>query len=226
MKNKNKVFLGIFSLLVLFSLLNVNSVAAQSIPMDINNNDAYQGRLQANNQYQFTFRFKTQLRLMANVNVDIDIECEALKIGVKDFALEVTTTHDLKMNMTCTEEQKELGLLAGYTYQIRNRNRLRYEERFCVQLKTNASDPLQAKLMIQATLQNQLGSWAYYDEAASEWVTVPTTVENGYLVATVDHFSYWTILIPDFTLAIVIGIGVGASILITVLAIYYKRKRN
>ena len=35
------------------------------------------------------------------------------------------------MNMTCTEEQAELGLLKGKTYQIRNRNRFQYQEGFC-----------------------------------------------------------------------------------------------
>jgi hypothetical protein len=148
-----------------------------------------------------------------------------MKIGVKDFAIEVTTDEDLKMNMTCTEEQLELGLLNGNTYQIRNRNRYQYNEGFCIRIQTNATNQIQAKLMIQATNQNQVGTWAYYNEATAEWVSVPTTVENGYLGANVDHFSYWTILIPDYTLAIIIGVGVGAGALIAVLAIYYWKKR-
>ncbi|GAG87404.1 unnamed protein product [marine sediment metagenome] len=48
-----------------------------------------------------------------------------------------------------------------------------------------------------------MGEWAYYDEATEEWVSVPTTVEDGYLAAEVTHFSTWTILIPDYTLEIV-----------------------
>jgi len=162
---------------------------------------------------------------MANVNIDLDINCEPMKIGVKDFAIEVTTNEDLKMNMTCTEEQLELGLLNGNTYQIRNRNRYQYNEGFCIRIQTNTTNQIQAKLMIQATNQNQVGTWAYYEETTGEWVSVPTTVENGYLVANVDHFSYWTILIPDYTLAIIIGVGVGAGALIAVLAIYYWKKR-
>ncbi|MHA1670768.1 MAG: hypothetical protein ACTSV5_09340 [Promethearchaeota archaeon] len=224
MKKSNKIFISIFSFIVLFSLLNVVSVAAtETNPLDINQ-DTYQARLNAHEQYHFRFRLRTQLRIMANVNIDVDIECEPIKIGAKDFAIEVSSDHDLKMNMTCTEEQAQLGLQNGNTYQIMNRNRLRYEEGFCVGIEANSTQ-IQAKLMIQATNQNQLGTWAYYDEDAEEWVSVPTVNENGYLVANVDHFSYWTILLPDVALMIFIGVGVGAGALVAVLAIYYWKKR-
>ncbi|MHA1105907.1 MAG: hypothetical protein ACTSPN_09355 [Promethearchaeota archaeon] len=224
MKNTHKILISIFSLMILFSLLNVGSVAAQETPLEVTG-DTLQAQLNANTQYNYRFRLRTQLRIKANVNIDLNINCEPMNIGVKDFALEVSTDQDLEMNMTCTEEQQELGLLNGNTYQIRNRNRFRYDEGFCVQIKTNATNQLQAKLMIEATPQNQASTWAYYNEATEEWVSVPTAVENGYLVANVDHFSYWTILLPDFTLAIIIGVGVGASALIAVLAIYYWKKR-
>ncbi|MHA1190813.1 MAG: hypothetical protein ACTSP9_00785 [Promethearchaeota archaeon] len=225
MKNTHKILISIFSLMILFSLLNVGSVAAvETDPVEVNQ-DSLQAQLNANTQYNYRFRFRTQLRIMANVNMEVNINCEPIKIGVKDFAIEVSTDQDLEMNMTCTEEQKELGLLNGKTYQIRNQNRYRYDEGFCVQIKTNATNQLQAKLMIEATPQNQASTWAYYDEAKEVWVSVPTAVENGYLVANVDHFSYWTILLPDFTLAIIIGVGVGAGALIAVLAIYYWKKR-
>ena len=225
MKNTHKILISIFSLMILFSLLNVGSVAAvETDPVEVNQ-DSLQAQLNANTQYNYRFRFRTQLRIMANVNINVNINCEPIKIGAKDFAIEVSTDQDLEMNMTCTEEQKELGLLNGNTYQIRNRNRYRYDEGFCVQIKTNATNQLQAKLMIEATPQNQASTWAYYNEATEEWVSVPTAVENGYLVANVDHFSYWTILLPDFTLAIIIGVGVGAGALIAVLAIYYWKKR-
>jgi len=54
-----------------------------------------------------------------------------------------------------------------------------------------------------------MGEWAYYNEATEEWVSVPTTVEDGYLTAEVTHFSTWTILMPDYTLAIV-GFRLGS----------------
>ena len=217
MKKTNRILLGIFSLMVLFSLLNISSVAATPVQVDVNDKDTHQTRLQAGELYQFRFRLRTQLKLMFNVNVDANIDCDAMQIGSKDFALEVDSTHDLTMNMTCTREQEELGLMDGYTYQMRNRN-MRYQEGFCVQIQTNATEQyqIQAKLKIKATNQNQLGSWAYYNEASQQWVSVPTSVQDGYLVAQVDHFSYWTILTPDLTLMIVIGVGVGAGVLVAV----------
>jgi len=51
MKNTHKILIGIVSLMVLFSLLNVNSVAAQgTTPQEINQ-DTYQARLNASEQY-------------------------------------------------------------------------------------------------------------------------------------------------------------------------------
>ena len=214
--------------MVLFSLLNISSVAATPPPGEILvDAETLQTQFQAGELYQYRFRQRTQLAFRFNVSVDANIYCDAMQIGSKDFELEVDSSHDLEMNMTCTREQEELGLMDGYTYQIRNRN-MRYQEGFCVRIQTNATEQskIQAKLKIQATNQNQLGSWAYYDEASQQWVSVPTAVQDGYLVAQVDHFSYWTILTPDLTLVIVIGIGVGAGVLVAVLAIYYWRKRR
>ena len=118
MKKSSRIILGIFSLMVLFSLFSVNTVAASQVPIELPSQDNNQGQLQADNEYQFRFRLRTQLRVMANVNVNVNIQCEAMKIGAKDFAIEVTSVGDLNMNMTCTEEQAELGLLAGNTYQM------------------------------------------------------------------------------------------------------------
>ena len=227
MKKTNRILIGIFSLMVLFSVININSVAATPVQVEVPSQDTYQTKFQAGELYQFRFRLRTQLAFRFNVSVDANINCDAMAIGSKDFALEVDSSHDLTMNMTCTREQEELGLMNGYTYQMRNRN-MRYQEGFCVQIKTNATEQtqIQAKLKIKATNQNQLGSWAYYNEASQQWVSVPTSVQDGYLVAQVDHFSYWTILTPDLTFIIVIGIGVGAGVLVAVLAIYYWRKRR
>ncbi|MEJ2295907.1 MAG: hypothetical protein P8Y23_14215, partial [Candidatus Lokiarchaeota archaeon] len=110
--------------------------------------------------------------------------------------------------MTCKEEQKELGLLKGNTYQIRNRNRYQYQEGFVCNIECNGTFT-RAQLRIRATNENRVGSWAYYNETTNEWVTVPTTVEGDYLTAEVTHFSYWTILLPDSTLVIVISVLTG-----------------
>jgi hypothetical protein len=227
MKLSNKVILGSFLLLVLFATFSFNLVAAQGgTPMNVDDADTYQGRLNAFTQYNFRFRLRTQLRINSTTDIDVNIECDALNIGDKEFELEVDAPHDLQMNMTCTEEQAELGLLNGNSYQIRNRNRYRYEEGFCLQIDCNCTEPLYAKLKIKATNQNQVGAWAYYDETTGEWVSVPTTIEDGFLVAETTHFSIWTILIPDYTLVIGISIGVGVAVLITVVSIIYIRKRK
>ena len=132
------------------------------------------------------------------------------------------------MTMTCREEQIQLGLQKGSTFRTRERHRYRYEEGFCLQIQ--CSGTCDAKLKIQATNQNRNGEWAYYDEADEEWVTVPTTIEDGYLVAETDHFSYWTILIPeaDNTLWIYIGVGaavIGVAVIAVVLVIYQKKRK-
>lgn len=223
MKLSSKVLIGSFLLLVLFAAVNFNFVAAT--PVDIENpDDTYQGQLQATTQYNFRFRLRTQLRINSTTDVDINIDCDALRIGVKEFELQVDAPHDLQMNMTCTEEQAELGLLKGNTYQIRNRNRYQYQEGFCIQIECNCTDPLYAQLRIRATNQNQV--WAYYDEATEEWVSVPTTLQNGFLVAETTHFSTWTLLVPDYGLVIGISVGVGIAVVVAVVSMIYVRKRK
>jgi hypothetical protein len=173
----------------------------------------------------FRFRARTQLRLNANVNLDVDFDCEALKIGDKDFAVEIEGEGDLLMNMTCTEEQKELGLLMGYTYQIRNRNRVQYQEGFVVKLECNGTFT-KARLSIGVTNDNRAGQWAYFDEATEEWVSVPTTIKDGFLTAEVSHFSTWTILMPDYTV-LIIGLSIGGVVaLIVIGSVIYLKKRK
>ena len=148
-------------------------------------------------------------------------------IGVKYFELEIEADSDLEMNMTCTEEQAELGLLLGNTNQVRNRNRYRYQEGFCISLECNGTN-IQARLKIQVTSQNHLGTWAFYNHSTEEWVAVETTIEDGYLVAETNHLSTWTILIPeagvDYTLFIIIGVGVITGAILFAAVIYYKKR--
>ena len=56
---------------------------------------------------------------------------------------------------------------------------------------------------------------------------MPTSIEDGYLTAVVNHFSYWTVLIPD-NAALIIGLTVGAGIIgaIAIIAIKYYKKRK
>ncbi len=230
MKKLSKILLGTFFLMILFSTITSFNVVAVGNPdetFEVPTN-TYHAQIQENVATMFRFRQRTQLRLNASVNLDVNFDCDALRIGDKDFAIEIEGTGDLQMNMTCKEEQAELGLLKGNTYQIRNRNRnqYQYQEGFVISLECNGTFT-QARLSIGATNENSMGQWAYYDEATEEWVSVPTTVEDGFLTAEVTHFSTWTVLIPDYTLAIVgFSIGGGVAALIIIASVFYIKKRK
>ena len=226
MRKINKITLGAFVFLMLFSIFGfTNVLAATQSDIIVNDEHLYNYQIEAHNEVMFRFAMQTRLTFITDVDIEVNIDCEASKIGVKDFVLEVNGSGPLLMNMTCTEEQVQLGLMKGYNYQIRNRHRYLYEEGFCVQIKCNGT--CDAKLKIQATNRNRLGTWAYYDEAEAEWVASPTTIEDGYLITETTNFSYWTVLIPetDFTLLIVIGVAatIGVIALISVISI---RKRK
>jgi hypothetical protein len=228
MKKISKYMIGSFALLLIFSSFFTANVAATVPPNDAEvpvGGDHFQGQVQANEMTMFTFQFNLRLRFMANINLTIEGDCETRQLANKDFILEVEGDQDLSMNMTCTEEQKELGLLKGNTYQIRNRNRVQYQEGFVCNIECNGTFT-RAQLRIRATNENRVGSWAYYDEATNEWVTVPTTVDGEYLTAEVTHFSYWTVLLPDYTLVIIISVLTGAVAIAIVGSIIYIRKRK
>jgi hypothetical protein len=228
MKKLSKILLGTFFLMILFSTITSFNVVAIADPDEVVEvpTDSHQAQVQANIATMFRFRQRTQLRVMANVNLDLNLECEALRIGVKDFALEIEGNGDLQMNMTCTEEQVQLGLLKGNTYQIRNRNRYQYQEGFVIDIECNGTFT-RARLRIRATNENRECQFAYYDEATEEWVSVPTTVEDDYLIAEVSHFSTWTILLPDYTMLILgFTIGGGVAALIIIASVFYIKKRK
>ncbi len=229
MKKLSKFLYGTFFLIILFSTITSFNVVAVGNPdetFDVPTN-TYEKHIEANVATMFRVRNQTRLRVEANVNLDLNLDCDALRIGDKDFAVEIQGTGDLQMTMTCTEEQAELGLLNGNTYQIRTRtrNQVHYEEGFVVSLDCNGTFT-QARLSISATDENRMGEWAYYDEATEEWVSVPTTVVDGYLTAEVTHFSTWTILMPDYTLAIVGFSIAGGVAVIVVVSVFYIKKRK
>jgi len=227
MKKLSKILLGTIFLMILFSTITSFNVVAVGDPDDTVEvpTDTYQAHIQANTMTMFQFRARTQLRVNANVNLGMNFDCEALRIGVKDFALEIEGNGDLQMKMTCTEEQVQLGLLMGNTYQIRNRNRYQYQEGFVVDLECNGTFT-RARLSIRVTNENRVGQWAYFDEAIEEWVSVPTTVEDGYLTAEVSHFSTWTILLPDYIM-IIVGFTIGGvAALILIASVFYIKKRK
>ena len=230
MKKSSKILLGTFFLMILFSTITSFNVVAIDDPDEVVEvpGDSTQALVEANTATIFRFRNRTRLRVRADVNLNLNLDCDALRIGVKDFAVEIEGTGDLQMTMTCTEEQEQLGLLKGNTQQIRtrSRNQVQYQEGFVVSIECDGTFT-RARLNIGATDENRMGEWAYYDEATEEWVSVPTTVEDGYLTAEVTHFSTWTILIPDYTLAIVgFSIGGGVAAIIIVASVFYIKKRK
>ena len=228
MKTSHKVLLSAILISTLFSISAFGNVLAVEIPLNSSQEEQYTRWIRANNETTFRYQFQTRLTINCSVDCEVTLSCESLKIGAKDFKIEIEGTEDLEMNMTCTEEQAELGLLLGNRYTVRNRNRFLYQEAFCVNLQANTSFT-QAKLMIQASSQNVGGSWAYYDDSTDVWVTVPTTEEDGYLVATTDHFSYWTILIPEsdllfYIIIVAIIVGIIAVVSIVGIVIYMKKR--
>ena len=226
MKKINKILIGSVAFAILCTILSTNTVLAAETSIDIND-DTYQTQIQANNRVMFRFRLRTRLTFDSTVDIDVDINCDSLRIGVKSFEIEVDCDQDLQMNMTCTEEQAELGLLMGNRYTVRNRHRYLYQEGFCVSLQCNNSGDVQAKLKIEANNQNRVGTWAYYNEVTEEWVSVPTTVEDGYLVAETDHFSYWTVLIPESGNNMLLYIGLISIVgIIAVISVIFLQRRK
>jgi hypothetical protein len=226
MRKTTRTIFSIFLLLMVFSSVSLFVAADGGTPVEVPNADTYQGQLQANMQYEFQFRQRTRLRINASVNIDMDISCDALAIGDKTFELEIEAENDLTMHMVCKRDMDQLGLMDGYTYQIRNRHQHRYIEKFAVSMEVNGTF-IKARLRIQATNQNRDGTWAYYDEVSEEWVPVQTHLRDGYLETETDHFSTWTILVPDTTM-ISVGIvisGIIGAVAIVGLIVYYKRKR-
>ena len=224
MKKTSKILLGALFLSMVFSMVNINYGVA--VVPDLSSSDTYEGQLQANTRTPYLFRERTQLTVYCSQNLDLKIDCEALQIGVKYFEIELDADADLEMNMTCKEEEAELGLINGHAHTARNRNRYQYQEGFCIKLQTNGTFK-QAKLKIQATNQNRLSMWAYYDEATAEWVSVTTVEEDGYLVAETDHFSTWTLLLPEvnYLPLVIVGITIFAGVIGAIAIVYYIKKR-
>ena len=230
MRKISKIMIGAFIFIAMFSLLNASNLVAAADPHTvIPGGNPIQTKVQANNRTTYAFMNQTRFTFNCSADVDLYIACDAINIGNKDFQLEVDSDRDLQMNMTCTEEQAQLGLTKGNVMQVRNRNRYRYEEGFCISIECNQSQ-IQAKLKILATNQNRAGTWAFYNGTSQEWEAVPTAVQNGYLVAETNHFSIWTVLIPESEDSIM-GYGVfgamfaGVAMVALVATILVKRRK-
>ena len=216
---------GMLMISLLFTMFSVDNVVAIEPSADATEvgGDTYQGRINAQTRTAFRFRQRTQLAFNSNVNLDVDINCDAMNIGSKNIEIEVEATSDLTMTMTCTENQEELGLMDGTITQTRNQNRYQYQMGFVMTIQCNGT--CNATLKMEATEADQGSTWAYYDTATEEWVSVATTLEGGYLVAETDHFSTWTVLSPetDYTV-LIIGISVGAVVVVGIAVVLLKKR--
>ena len=230
MTQVSKILFGLFlvsSLISGFMVYNVGDVAAANDDdkVDIDDGKRIQYYVMAENQIRFRFEEKTKVTFEANKPANLDIKCDGERIGDKDFEIEVEADRAFNMTMNCKEEQNTKGLRKGNIIEARNRVRYRYQEGFVADIE--CTEDCDAKLRIQETEQNKGGTWAYYDEEDEEWVPVETTSEDGYLECETDHFSTWTVLVPetDYTLIILIGVGIGAAILIGAAVIIIKRRK-
>ncbi|MFX0076602.1 MAG: hypothetical protein ACFE96_14260 [Candidatus Hermodarchaeota archaeon] len=137
MKKKiNKILLTIFTILIFVTIISSINVAAVEPPDQTVNvqGDAIQTQLKSNNRTMFCFRERTRLTICANIGMELDINCEALRIGEKDVIIEIKGEGDLRMIMTCTREENQLGLMNGSLHRVRNRNSYRYLEGFCISM--------------------------------------------------------------------------------------------
>jgi len=219
------MFSIIFSTIMLYETTPVYA-ANDDEKINIDDGDHVQEQIRANERVRFRFRERTRITVECNEKVNCTIDCDAKRIGDKDFEIEIESDDDLNLTMKCREEQHSLGLLKGNTYTARNRNRYRYQEGFVVDIDSSEDD-IEAKLRIEETEENRGSTWAYYDKKNEEWVTVETTSKNGYLECKTDHFSTWTVLVPefDYTLLLIIGAVIGAIVLVGVAILLIKRRK-
>ena len=226
-----KLLVGIFLFSILFSMIlgyNTQSVVAagDDEKVNIDDGDHVQEQLKAEERVRFRFRERTKITVESKERANCSIDCDAKDIGDKDFEIEIETDDPHNLTMSCKEERHMLGLRKGNTVEVRNQMRHRYQEGFVVEVESSEDD-VEAKLRIEENDENRGGTWAYYDKKNEEWVAVETTSNNGYLECKTDHFSIWTILVPeyDFTLLIIIGAGIGAAVLVGLAIILIKRRK-
>lgn len=188
----------------------------QQGPIQVNG-DKYQNETQAMTQYTYQFRQRTQIRFNSSVGVNLNIDCDAMNIGEKTFSLEIKAANgNMTLNMTCRQNETQLGIQAGQA--IRNQNRARLMNQFTVRLQANST--CNATLGLSMTEQEAVrAEWAYYNESTDEWVPVDSEYVDGMLVADTTHFSVWTVVTADdaqsidfgFTAFIIFGL-IGASL--------------
>jgi hypothetical protein len=140
MKNFSKILVTAFTMMMVFSILyvgNVNATGPSDQTVEVSG-DSLQTQLQSHVRTTFRFRERTHVTVDANVEIYLNLELDTTRIDHKDFVLEIEGEHNLQMNMICTRDETQLGLMEGPTYRIRNRNTYRYREGFCISIECEA----------------------------------------------------------------------------------------
>ncbi len=212
-----KMFVSaLLCLMILTVYAAVDTLAVGPATEDVNAN-SYKGNMNAGEEKQLRFRNRFQLKLKANCSIETDIEADVDGIGDREFSFEVNTSAGQKLSLKFQANNSELNMGDGAQIRTRSQNRYRYQEKFMFNASLNQTgEPLKAKLMLKT--QDQTAKWAYYDEAASEWVEVESTYQDGYLVAETDHFSVWAVITPESTTAPTID-GYSAILAIAALGV-------
>lgn len=196
-------------MLSLFAASIASLDAVMAADVEIPGSNLHNAHQNAGEEIQYRFRQKTQVRVNSSVPIDVIMDVDAMEIGEKSFSVEITdVTEDdkeIELNMTCRENEEQLGVQAGAL--VRNRNRVRMNYGFAVNLTANQTCTAELKLSMSAE-EAKGAAWAYFDEAEEEWVPVESEYVDGELVAITEHFSVWTIISSvDYTMYIVIGVA-------------------
>ncbi len=209
-------------LLGTIATLSISMVAAQDGgTIEIGGDQA--NRFQNQGEMTYRFQHRTRIRINSSQDVTLNMNCDALGIGDRGFSLDIETEQEYEMNMTCVRDQEQLGIQNGST--IRNQHRHQVRNNFAIQIECS-EEQLHARIGMEMTRGEAIrASWAYYDEAAEEWVEVESTYEDGMLVAETDHFSIWTIVDAGSLIGLWVGIGVGVVALGAIAAILIRKKR-
>ncbi|MHA1661604.1 MAG: hypothetical protein ACTSUT_21120 [Promethearchaeota archaeon] len=223
-KYAKKGFIGLILFLIIFSMYtSIFALAGEGGTKNIAvNQNHVRNTVKANVKTAFRFQEKTQVSIESDVDVDANIKCDANEIGNKNFELEINGDKKFSMTMTCKMEETQLGLMNGSTVRARHINRYIYKEGFVASIES--SEQVSALLKIQANNNNAGGTWAYYDEATEEWVPVATSLQDGYLVCQTDHFSTWTILVPEIDIALILIVGLLSVIALIAIVVIIKKR--
>jgi hypothetical protein len=224
MMNKKYIAYAVLSMVLLGTIatLSLSLVAAQgpdtvAVPGD--HHETQQGA----GEKEYIFQARTRVRIMTNYQLRLNMSVDAMGIGDRGFYLEIESDGDMDMNMTCVRDQEQLGVQNGTL--VRNQYRHQVRNNFAARLQINKTE-FNARIGMEMTRGDAIrASWAYYDEGEAQWVEVPSSYEDGMLVAETDHFSIWTIVEGGNLTLLWVGIGVGVVAIGAIAAILIRKKR-